>query len=138
MSNDLWPRIHTSFQKQTIMHTIGATLTRVEAGQVDITLPFREDLCQQHGFIHAGIITTIVDSAAGYAAYTLMPPESEVLTVEYKVNFMAPAVGDVFIARAAVKKAGRTLTVCHGDVFARRDDQEKLIVTMQATMICVQ
>ena len=138
MNDDaLWQRIHDSFQQQTLMHTIGASLTRVEAGKVDISLPFRDDLCQQHGFIHAGIITTIVDSAAGYAAYTLMPPDSEVLTVEFKVNFMAPAVGDLFIARTAVKKAGRTLTVCTGDVFAQRDGQEKLIVTMQATMICV-
>ncbi len=135
MNNDLWQRIHTNFQKQTVMHTIGASLTHVEAGQVTVEMPFRDDLCQQHGFIHAGIITTLVDTACGYAAYTLMPPESEVLAVEFKVNFMSPAVGERFIARAAVKKAGRTLTVCTGDVFALRDGQEKLIVAMQATMI---
>ena len=135
MNNDLWQRIHANFQKQTVMRTIGASLTHVEAGQVTVEMPFRDDLCQQHGFIHAGIITTLVDTACGYAAYTLMPPESDVLAVEFKVNFMSPAVGERFIARAAVKKAGRTLTVCTGDVFALRDGQEKLIVAMQATMI---
>lgn len=135
MNDDLWQRVHASFQKQSIMHTIGASLTHVEAGQVVIELPFRNDLCQQNGFIHAGIITTIIDSACGYAAYTLMPPQNEVLAVEFKVNFMSPAVGERFIARASVKKAGRTLTVCTGDVFAQRDGQEKLIVAMQATMM---
>lgn len=135
MNDDLWQRIHASFQKQSIMHTIGASLTHVEAGQVVIELPFRDDLCQQNGFIHAGIITTIIDSACGYAAYTLMPPQNEVLAVEFKVNFMSPAVGERFIARANVKKAGRTLTVCTGDVFAQRNGQEKLIVAMQATMM---
>ncbi len=132
-----YQRIYDSFGRQTVMQSIGATLWRVAAGEVDIVLPFRHDLCQQHGFIHAGIITTIVDSACGYAAYTLMPPESEVLAVEFKVNFLTTAVGEQFIARAVVRKAGRTLTVCQGEVFAVLGGQEKLITLMQATMMRV-
>src|ERR671921_789803 len=110
--------VKASFAKQTIMSLIGGELTRVEPGIVEITLPYRSDLTQQHGYVHAGIITTIADSACGYAAYTLMPPNSDVLAVEFKVNLIRPAKGATFVARAEVMKSGRTLTVVRADVHA--------------------
>lgn len=119
------------------METIGATMARVAPGEVDIHLPFRADLTQQHGFLHAGIVTAIVDSACGYAALSLMPPGAGVLTVEYKVNLLAPAAGTHMIARGRVTKPGRTITVCTGDVYAYRDGQEKLVATMMATMMAL-
>lgn len=128
-------RVRESFARQTALATFGATLDRVAPGEVVIAMPYRADLAQQHGFIHAGVITTIVDSACGYAALTLMPAEAEVLTVEYKVNFMAPAQGERFIARGRVLKPGKTLSVCFGEVSAVKDGHEKLIVTMLATMM---
>lgn len=119
------------------MPVIGAELGRVEPGFVEITLPYRTDLTQQHGYLHAGIVSTIADSACGYAAFSLMPPGSEVLSVEFKVNFLRPARGDHFVARAEVVKAGKTLTVVRADVFAKSMDGEELIANMQATMIAV-
>ncbi len=130
-------RVRASFGKQRVMETIGATLASVRPGEVDILLPFRADLTQQHGFLHAGIVTTIVDSACGYAALSLMPPGAGVLTVEYKVNLLAPAAGTHMVARGHVTRPGRTLTVCAGDVFAYHDGQEKLVVTMLATMMAI-
>jgi uncharacterized protein (TIGR00369 family) len=103
--------IERSFARQTIMCLIGAGLSRVEPGVVEINLPYRGDLAQQHGYLHAGIITTIADSACGYAAYSLMPPKSEVLSVEFKLNLLRPAKGETFLATAEVIKSGRTLTV---------------------------
>ena len=129
--------IKQSFAKQTIMSLIGAELTRVEPGLVEITLGYRADLTQQHGYLHAGIVTTIADSACGYAAYSLMPPASEVLSVEFKVNLLRPAKGETFLALAEVVKAGKTLTVVRADVFGMKDDQRELIATMLGTMICV-
>ena len=129
--------IKQSFAKQTIMSLIGAELTRVEPGLVEITLGYRADLTQQHGYLHAGIVTTIADSACGYAAYSLMPPASEVLSVEFKVNLLRPARGETFLALAEVVKAGKTLTVVRADVFGMKDDQRELIATMLGTMICV-
>ena len=117
------------------MSLIGASLRRVEPGAVDIALPYRRDLTQQDGFIHAGILTTIADSACGYAAYTLMPAGSEVLSVEFKVNLLRPAAGEVFVAEARVLKAGKTLTVTRGDVHALSGGETKLVATMLATMI---
>ena len=130
--------IKQSFAKQTIMRLIGAELTRVEPGVVEIALPHRADLSQQHGYLHAGIVTTIADSACGYAAYSLMPPNSEVLSVEFKVNLLRPAKGDRFVASAEVVKSGKTLTVVRADVFAfdERGGRE-LIATMLGTMICL-
>jgi uncharacterized protein (TIGR00369 family) len=130
--------IKQSFSKQTIMQLIGAQLTRVEPGIVEITLPYRADLAQQHGYLHAGIVTTIADSACGYAAYSLMPPNSEVLSVEFKVNLLRPAKGEVFLASAEVVKSGKTLTVVRADVFALdQAEQRTLIATMLGTMICL-
>ena len=130
--------IKLSFAKQTIMGLIGAELSRVEPGVVEITLPYRADLTQQHGYMHAGAITAIVDSACGYAALSLIPAGVEVLTVEYKVNFLAPASGSRFVARGRVTKPGRTLTVCTGDVVVRDDDgRERHVATMLATIMAV-
>ena len=131
--------IKQSFAKQTVMSLIGGELTRIEPGIVEITLPYRSDLTQQHGYVHAGIITTIADSACGYAAYTLMPPNSDVLAVEFKVNLMRPAKGETFVARAEVLKSGRTLTVVRADVHALTgNDQRELVAIMQGTMMCLQ
>jgi uncharacterized protein (TIGR00369 family) len=130
--------IEDSFARQPIMNLIGATLSLVEPGVVEITLPYRADLAQQQGYLHAGVIATIADSACGYAAYSLMPAGSEVLSVEFKVNLLRPAQGETFVARAEVIKAGRTLTVVRADVFgiAGNADRE-LVATMQGTMICL-
>jgi len=127
--------IEQSFAKQTIMALIGAELTRVEPGIIEITLPYRADLAQQHGYLHAGIVTTIADSACGYAAYSLMPPDSEVLSVEFKVNLLRPAKGETFSAVAEVVKSGKTLTVVRADVFAIDEGRRDLIATMLGTMI---
>ena len=129
--------IEQSFAKQTIMGLIGAELTRVEPGLVEITLPYRADLAQQHGYLHAGIVTTIADSACGYAAYSLMPPDSEVLSVEFKVNMLRPAKGETFSALAEVVKSGKTLTVVRADVFGVNEDRRDLVATMLGTMICL-
>jgi len=123
--------------RQTVMALIGARLVSVAPGAVDIVLPFRADLCQQDGFLHAGIVTTIVDTACGSAAATLMAPGMGVLTVEYKVNFMSPAVGREFIARGRVVRAGRVATVCTGEVTAVTEGGEKGVCLMQATMMAV-
>ena len=129
--------IKQSFAKQTIMGLIGAELTRVEPGLIEIMLPYRADLTQQHGYLHAGIVTTIADSACGYAAYSLMPPNSEVLSVEFKVNLLRPAKGETFQAVAEVIKSGKTLTVVRADVFAIEEERRDLIATMLGTMICL-
>jgi|SRR5215211_3663713 len=131
--------IKQSFAKQTIMGLIGAELSRVEPGIVEITLPYRADLAQQHGYLHAGIVTTIADSACGYAAYSLMPSGSEVLSVEFKVNLLRPAKGVVFVAVAEVIKSGRTLTVVRADVFGLdQSGGRELVATMLGTMMCLQ
>jgi uncharacterized protein (TIGR00369 family) len=131
--------IKASFAKQTIMGLIGAELSRVEPGIIEITLPYRADLAQQHGYLHAGIVTTIADSACGYAAYSLMPPKSEVLSVEFKVNLMRPAKGELFVALAEVVKSGRTLTVVRADVLGMdHTGKRELVATMLGTMMCLQ
>ena len=130
-------RVRASFARQRVMETLGATLTRVEPGAVEIALPYRADLTQQHGFIHAGIVATILDSACGYAAFSLMPAEVAVLTVEHKINLLRPAKGDRLVARARVVRPGKTLTVCSGDVFAQADGQENAVATMLATIMAV-
>jgi len=131
-------RVKDSFARQSMMKLLGAFLERVVPGEVDIGLPFRADLTQQHGYLHAGVTTSIADSACGYAALSLMPPGAAVLTVEFKVNLMAPAAGEVFVARGRVLKAGRTLTTCSGDVFAVAAGDPKHILTMLATVMTVQ
>jgi uncharacterized protein (TIGR00369 family) len=130
-------RVRESFARQRFLHAIGATLERVAPGEVDIRLPFRTDLTQQHGFLHAGAITTIVDTACGYAALTLMPPDAAVLSAEFKLNLLAPGRGEAVLARARVLKSGRTLSVVRGDVFALERGEERLVATMLATMVAV-
>jgi uncharacterized protein (TIGR00369 family) len=132
---DFARRVADSFARQGAMATIGARLARVAPGEVEIELDFQENLTQQDGFVHGGIIAAILDSACGYAAYSLMPPDAAVLTVEYKVNFLLPARGERFRARGAVVKTGQTLSVCTGEAYAVDARGEKLIATMTATMI---
>ena len=128
-------RVRESFARQRVMQLFGARLGRVAAGAVDVVLPYREDLTQQDGYVHAGVVTAVADSACGYAAYTLMPAGSGVLSVEFKVNLLRPAAGREFVAEARVVKAGRTLTVTRCDVHARAGAETKLVATMLATMI---
>jgi uncharacterized protein (TIGR00369 family) len=134
---DFEARVRATFARQLYMTTIGAELVRVAPGEVDIALPFRADLTQQHGYLHAGVVTAIVDTACGCAAYTLMPAGSAVLSVEYKVNLLAPSVGEQMLARGRVLRPGRTLTVCSGEVVAITGDggEEKTVVAMLATMM---
>ena len=131
-------RVRASFERQRFMATIGATLTRVEPGEVDIELAHRDDLVQQHGYLHAGVLATAADSACGYAALTLMPIGAAVLSVEFKVNMLAPAAGTRFVARGRVIKPGRTVTVVWGEVVAVDGDREKLVTTMVGTMMRVE
>jgi uncharacterized protein (TIGR00369 family) len=130
-------RVRHSFSEQKVMATFGAELTRVAPGIIDIEMPFREDLTQQHGFLHAGVVATLLDSACGYAAFSLMPPDAAVLAVEFKVNLMAPAQGDALSARAQVKRAGRTLTICTADAYTITNGVEKLVAAMQGTIMNV-
>jgi len=117
------------------MSTLGAELTTVVQGGVEIRLPFSPELTQQNGYVHAGAITAVLDSACGYAALSVTADDKDVLTVELKVNLLAPAAGEVFVARGQVKKAGRTLTVCTADAFAISGGNEKLVATMLATIM---
>jgi uncharacterized protein (TIGR00369 family) len=120
------------------MQTIGAELVRVEPGRVEIALPYRDDLTQQHSYLHAGITSTIADSAGGYAGYSLFPAGSSVLTVEFKINLLAPAAGERFIAVGEVVKPGRTLTICRLEVSALKVEQRTLIAIGQQTLICLE
>ena len=126
--------VRKSFAAQAIMQLIGAELISIEPGVVEISLPYRKDLTQQDGYLHAGIITTIADSAAGYAAFSLMPAGSGVLSVEFKVNLLRTAKGERFLARAEVLKPGKTLTVVRADVFAIQEAERTLVATMLGTM----
>lgn len=126
-SDDYETRTRASFDRQQIMHLLGAEMTRVEPGLVEIELPFREDLTQQHGFFHAGATSTIADSAGGYAGFTLFPADASVLTAEFKINLVAPASGVRLRARGTVIKPGRMLTTCDLEVYAiQADGREKL------------
>jgi len=130
-------RVRTSFAQQTFMRTLGAQLTHVAPGEVRIELATRDDLLQQHGFAHAGVLASIADSACGYAALSLMPPGTAVLTVEFKINLLAPAPAGRIAANARVLRAGRTITVAAADVFAVSGGAEKLIATMVGTLMTV-
>jgi uncharacterized protein (TIGR00369 family) len=130
-------KVRESFGRQGLMTNIGAQLIAITPGQVDIEVAWRPEITQQQGFVHGAVIAAIVDTACGYASFTLMPAGVDVLTVEFKVNFLAPAIGDKMIARGRVSKAGRTLTFCSGEAFALKDGKEKLVATMQATMMTV-
>lgn len=129
-------RVHASFERQGLMRLLSARLTLVEPGRVQISLPRRPEVSQQHGYVHAGATSAIADSAGGYAALTLMPETSEVLTVEYKLNLLAPAAGDLE-ATGTVLRPGRTLTVCQLEVFSVVDGERKLVAAGQQTLISV-
>ena len=130
-------RVRASYERQDAMRTIGATLAVVEPGRVVIELPWAKALTQQHGFLHAGIVAAALDSACGYAAFSLMNADAAVLTIEYKINLMAPAKGERFRMEGLVVKPGRTITVAEGRAFAIDGGQDKLIATMSATLMAV-
>jgi uncharacterized protein (TIGR00369 family) len=134
---DFEERVRSSFNKQKLMSAIGAELTRLRPGEAEISLLYRDDLTQQHGFVHAGIIATIVDTACGYAAFSLMPADMAVLTVEYKINLLSPAVGEHFLARGRVLRPGKTLSVCTGEVVAYQQGKGKTVATMLATLMAL-
>ncbi len=131
-------RVAQSFAAQGAMSTLGAQLQQVAPGAVDIVFPWAQALTQQHGFVHAGILSAAMDSACGYAGFTLMPDDAAVLTIEFKINLLAPARGQRFRAEGRVVKPGRSITVCEGRAFAITDAGEKLIATMGCTLMCVQ
>lgn len=130
-------RVRDSFALQGLMRTLGARMTRVEPGFCTTELPFGDGLTQQDGFFHAGAIGAVADSAGGYAGWTLMPAGSRVLTVEYKLNMLAPAAGDCVLAHGTVVRAGRTLTISKADVLVRADGEEKLCATLLQTLMCL-
>ena len=133
---DFANRVETSFAAQNVMHTFGASLVSVEAGRVVLQMDFNPDLTQQHGFLHAGVITTMLDSAAGYAAFSLMDAKAEVLTIELKTNLMSPARGVCFRFEGNVVKAGKTITFCASEAFAIDENGlEKKVASMTATMM---
>jgi uncharacterized protein (TIGR00369 family) len=134
---DYAARVRASFERQDAMKTIGATLAAVEPGRVVIELPWAQALTQQHGFLHAGMVATGLDSACGYAGFSLMPGDAAVLTIEYKINLLAPAQGQRFRMEGVVIKPGRTVTVTEGKAWAIRDGREKLIATMSCTLMAV-
>lgn len=131
-------RIRQSFARQSFMSSVGATLVKVLPGEIHIGLPYRATHLQQHGYLHGGLVASILDSACGYAALSLMPAEREVVTVEFKINFLSPADGDNFVAVGRVVKSGRTLTVCSGEVLAQRGAGRRAVAAMQATMFATQ
>lgn len=128
-------RVRASFARQAFMATLGATIVSIRPGEVVLEVPHRDDLTQQHGSLHAGVIAAVADSACGYAAFTLMPEDRAVLSVEFKTNLLAPARGERFRATARVVRSGRTLTVCTAEVVGVEGEKETLVAVMQATMI---
>jgi uncharacterized protein (TIGR00369 family) len=128
-------RVRASFARQAAMRLIGAQVLSVARGAVEIGLDFRDDLTQQHGYLHAGVVSMLVDSAGGYAGFTVMPPTSSVLTVEFKLNLLAPAAGERFVARGEVVKAGRNLVITRGEVTAIASGRETLCAVMQQTLM---
>jgi uncharacterized protein (TIGR00369 family) len=130
-------RIRESFGRQGLMRHLGAQLIAVNPGRIEISVPYRAELTQQHGYFHAGVSGAIADSACGYAAYALMPADFSVLTVEYKINLLAPAEGEQLVARARVIRSGRTLKICMADVYARKGEAETLCAVMLATEMCM-
>jgi uncharacterized protein (TIGR00369 family) len=135
--NDIQERIAVSFKSQGLMSTLGAHLVSVADGEVQIELPFSKQISQQHGYVHAGAITSVVDSACGYAALTKAPPECEVVTAEFKINLLRPAIGERFLAIGRVQSSGKLLTVCTGEVRALSGTAWKVVAIMQATIVKV-
>ncbi|MBF6630007.1 MAG: PaaI family thioesterase [Comamonas sp.] len=138
IDNNALQRVRDSFAQQGAMGTLGAQLTHVAPGEVDICFDWATGLTQQHGFIHAGMLSAAMDSACGYAGFSLMPPEAGVLTIEFKINLLAPAKGQRFRCEGRVLKPGRTILVAEGRAYAIEDGKEKLCATMQCTLMAVQ
>jgi uncharacterized protein (TIGR00369 family) len=134
---DFEAKVRASFERQRVMSLIGAELVRVEPGLTEIALAWRAELTQQHGFLHAGISTTIADSAGGYAAFSLMPPGSSILSIEYKVNLLAPAKGERFLAVGRVVRAGRKVTTCELEVLALQGESRKTCLVGLQTTLCL-
>jgi uncharacterized protein (TIGR00369 family) len=135
---DYEARVRGSFARQGFMHTLGVELVHVAPGEVDLAMPHRPELTQQHGYFHAGTTATIADTAAGYAALSLYPRGTGVLTTEFKINLLRPAEGQRLIARGRVVKPGRTLTVCRSEVYGERDGRETHVATALLSMICLE
>jgi uncharacterized protein (TIGR00369 family) len=131
-------RVRQSFARQGFMASLGASLTDVAPGRVEIAVPFDAGLAQQHGYFHGGVVGTVADNAGGYASFTLMAASDSVLTVEYKLNLMAPSDGETLIARGTVIRPGRRLTVSRADVFVKRDGVEYLCATMVGTFMTLE
>lgn len=131
-------RVEASFDKQGLMRTLGASILSIAPGAVEIALAPGPAVAQQHGFVHAGAVSAIADTAAGYAALSLMPPGAGVLTTEFKINLLAPAVGERILARGRVVKAGRTLTLAQTEVFAEADGKERLVALLTATLMTIE
>ena len=131
-------RIRASFARQGLMHTLGASLLHASHGRVEIALVPRPEIAQQHGFVHAGAVSSIADSAAGYAALTTIPADRGVLTAEFKINLLAPAAGQRLIARGKVVKGGRTLILTQAEVFAENDGKERLVALLTATLMSIE
>src|ERR1700712_643933 len=130
-------RVRTSFARQTPMATLGIEIADIKAGEIELKMPYAAAYAQQHGFIHAGIITTGLDTACGYAAFSLMPDDAAVLTIEFKTNLIDPARGEYFLFRARVLKPGRTITVCDAQAFAAEKGSENLVATMTGTLMAL-
>ncbi len=130
-------RVTESFHRQEVMKTLHATIADIRPGEIELEFPYQQNLTQQHGFIHAGIVSTVLDSACGYAAFSLMPEEAAVLTIEFKINLLSPARGERFRAIGKVKKPGKTITVTEGELFACSEQGEKLVATMVGTIMAV-
>ena len=130
-------KVIDSFNRQAVMKTVNASLVSCQPGRVEIEFPYQPALTQQHGFIHAGIVSTVLDSACGYAAFSLMPAEAAVLSIEFKTNLLAPAKGETFRAIGTVVKPGRTITATTAELFALDNGREKLVATMSCTLMAV-
>ena len=130
-------RVEESFNRQQVMKTLGVKIVKLQPGEIELMMHYAPAYTQQHGFTHAGLIATALDSACGYAAFSLMPDDAEVLTVEFKTNLLAPARGEHFIFRGRVVKPGRTITVCEAQAFAVEEGQEKLVATMTGTLMAI-
>lgn len=131
-------KVRDSFAAQTAMTTVGATMTRLAYGEAEIELPAAAHIRQQQEFVHGGVVAMVLDSACGYAALTAMPAEADVVSVEFKINFLRPALGERLIARGRVLRTGRSISVCQGEVYAVREGREDMVAAMQATMAAVE
>ena len=130
-------RVEASFNQQQVMKTLGVKIESLQPGEIELMMPYGVAYTQQHGFMHAGIVATVLDNACGYAAFSLMPDDAAILTVEFKTNLLAPARGERFLFRGKVVKPGRTITVCEAQAFAVGGGEEKLVATMTGTLMAL-